>query len=149
VIGVCNAADPTDHEGLYAALAAIHSELDQWGLSAVYQKRPGQNATEALADAAAAGGLNETERALLAEVQSRGDSAEVICIVRSMANPQSKSEVIRLDRASPAFLRQLAADREAQQGRRLTSLEVRSQASDGAPGSNFRAAAMSQPSVTR
>ena len=32
VIGVCNAADPTDDEGLYAALTAVHAELDRAGL---------------------------------------------------------------------------------------------------------------------
>jgi thiol-disulfide isomerase/thioredoxin len=36
VIGVCNAADPQDNEGLYAALASIHAELDQGRLSFVY-----------------------------------------------------------------------------------------------------------------
>jgi hypothetical protein len=37
VIGVCNAADPTDQEGLYAALASIHTELDQARLSFIYK----------------------------------------------------------------------------------------------------------------
>jgi len=46
----------------------------------------------------------------------------VICIVRSLNNPQAKSEVIMLDRASSAFLQQLSADRQAQESRHLTSL---------------------------
>jgi hypothetical protein len=33
VIGVCNAADPADDEGLYAALEPIHAELDRMGLA--------------------------------------------------------------------------------------------------------------------
>lgn len=37
LIGVCNAADPTDGEGLYSALAAIHELLDQRGLAFVYR----------------------------------------------------------------------------------------------------------------
>lgn len=36
VIGVCNAADPSDNEGLYAALESIHKELDQAKLAYVY-----------------------------------------------------------------------------------------------------------------
>jgi len=36
VIGVCNAADPSDNEGLYTALAAVHEELDQANLVFVY-----------------------------------------------------------------------------------------------------------------
>ena len=38
---------------------------------------------------------------------------EVICIVRSRSNPASKSEIVVLDKASPEFLRQLAAQAEA------------------------------------
>lgn len=33
LIGVCNAADPADDEGLYAALAPIHDELERMGLA--------------------------------------------------------------------------------------------------------------------
>ena len=33
LIGVCNAADPADDEGLYAALAPIHAELERMGLT--------------------------------------------------------------------------------------------------------------------
>ena len=36
LVGVCNAADPLDHEGLYVALPAIHDEFDRAGLSFVY-----------------------------------------------------------------------------------------------------------------
>lgn len=37
LIGVCNAADPADNEGLYAALPAIHEQLDEAGLAFVYR----------------------------------------------------------------------------------------------------------------
>lgn len=37
LIGVCNAADPTDNEGLFAALPAIHEQLDEAGLTFVYR----------------------------------------------------------------------------------------------------------------
>lgn len=163
VIGVCNAADPADQEGLYAALGTIHEQLDKAGLSLVYAKKPAQ---AALASDTASGpsvparrpqprqtagrsprsdfpapgpaapsrgdatiALDESERATLAELRKRSDSAEVICIVRSLSDPQAKSEVIMLDRASSAFLQQLGADREAQEARHLTSLKVRRQAS--------------------
>jgi thiol-disulfide isomerase/thioredoxin len=154
VIGVCNAADPADNEGLYAALAAIHNQLDKAGLSAVYQNRPAQaesglagvpampvrmpepkfashgsartaSPAQIASQAGPPNGLSDAERAALAEMRQRGDSAEVICIVRSLSDPQAKSEVIMLDRASSAFLKQLAADRQAQEARHLTSLKVR------------------------
>lgn len=173
VIGVCNAADPTDNEGLYAALAAIQQELDEVGLTAIYTNRaaspaglgpgaapgmampvavasggqmpgPGpemQNAAGAMPQAAmqtaatspagispsAAAALQGMDPAAIAELQKAGDSAEVICIVRPLSNPRAKSEVIMLDRASQAFLQQLSADRQAQQSRHLTSLNVKKQ----------------------
>lgn len=37
LLGVCNAADPTDNEGLFAALPAIHEQLDESGLAFVYK----------------------------------------------------------------------------------------------------------------
>ena len=50
LIGVCNAADPADDEGLYAGLASIHWQLDEIGQSAIYQ-RAAQNQAAGLADA--------------------------------------------------------------------------------------------------
>jgi len=38
LIGICNAADPQDDEGLYAGLASIHWQLDQIGQSDIYQR---------------------------------------------------------------------------------------------------------------
>ncbi len=38
VIGVCNAAVPTDNEGMYAALESIHAELDHVNLAFVYRE---------------------------------------------------------------------------------------------------------------
>lgn len=147
VIGVCNAADPADNEGLFAALAVVHDELNKAGLSALLQDGPPGNNSVAAADLehmpgpaasnpgaasgaqvmpASVGALADVEPATLVDVQNRAGAAEVICIIRPLANPKAKSEVIMLDRASSAFLKQLAADREAQEARHLTSLKVRS-----------------------
>jgi thiol-disulfide isomerase/thioredoxin len=41
VIGVCNAADPSDHEGLFAAPASIYAELDRAQLAFVYKSPSG------------------------------------------------------------------------------------------------------------
>ena len=38
VIGVCNAAEPVDREGLFAALGSIYAALDQRGLSSLYKQ---------------------------------------------------------------------------------------------------------------
>jgi hypothetical protein len=37
LIGVCNAADPAENEGLFAALPTIHEQLDEAGLAFVYR----------------------------------------------------------------------------------------------------------------
>jgi len=37
LIGVCNAADPAENEGLFAALPTIHEQLDDAGLAFVYR----------------------------------------------------------------------------------------------------------------
>jgi thiol-disulfide isomerase/thioredoxin len=170
LIGVCNAAVPTDNEGLYAALAAIHSELDQAELSFV--SRSGPDKPGALVAIAAAetptmpkrmpppsdlvrltegpreptprrapeipsfGGirvpkeasgepvrtlqsptapdpatLRPDEKAALEEIQRKtGEGAELICIIRSRTNPQARSEIIVLDRVSPAFIQRLTTE---------------------------------------
>ena len=37
LLGVCNAADPAENEGLFAALPTIHEQLDEAGLTFVYR----------------------------------------------------------------------------------------------------------------
>ena len=72
-----------------------------------------------------AAGLNPSEQAAMDEIRRRlKEGAEVVCIVRSRRDPQSKSEVIMLDKASPEFLQQLAAETQSQKGRQETSLEL-------------------------
>jgi len=44
LIGVCNAADPADNEGLFAALPAIHDQLEESGLGFVYRSAYPSNA---------------------------------------------------------------------------------------------------------
>lgn len=41
LIGICNAADPQDDEGLYAALGSIHWQLDQIGQTHIYRRDHG------------------------------------------------------------------------------------------------------------
>jgi S1-C subfamily serine protease len=159
VIGVCNAADPTDDEGMFAAQESIYKELDRAGLSFVY--KPVHQEPNAVADAAIdsrgpLGGaaatadpplmpakmppstlsstdartdtgmkrqLTTEEAATLAELGEKARDAEVICIVRPLNNPNAKSEIIVLDKASPAFLDRLSNERQGQPPREFTSLD--------------------------
>ncbi len=159
VVGVCNAADPADDEGLFAAAGTIQSQLDEANLSELYaqvERGPARLASGAqtprslpvrsleddhvppmpqnmpapgvrvVSDEGGNGlkQLSPHERATLAEIQNRSQGAEVICIVRSLKDPQGKSEIIVLDRASSGFLEGLAAERSTQDARHLTSLDV-------------------------
>jgi thiol-disulfide isomerase/thioredoxin len=140
VIGVCNAADPIDREGLYAALSSIVGELDRLGFSFVYRSPSVPAVASAvpaatpapivLADAEPAAMLREAprqmprpsdlqptserltseEQAFLEKIrQEKCQGAEVICIIRPK-NPDSKSEVVMLERASAALLERLNAE---------------------------------------
>jgi hypothetical protein len=51
------------------------------------------------------------EQAALEEIHRRlKDGSEVVCIIRPRGNPDAKSEVIMLDRASPEFVKQIASE---------------------------------------
>ncbi len=180
VIGVCNAADPTDNEGLFAALPSVYKELDRSGLTFIYrpdaeaiaagaaasapsasvaaanaapppepadaslpampaQMPPsfiGNRATGQLASSAEARSLSPDELATLSHLHDKARTAEVICIVRSN-DPQAKSEVIVIDKATPELMHELTGQSQPSgpqsaallpnSDRRLTSLNVPAQ----------------------
>ena len=146
LIGVCNAADPTDNEGLFAALPSIHEQLDESGLSFVYRSAYPSNAVAAAAaadlpamppqmpavsfdrrdradalptgstESNATGALTAGEQALVEQIRQHGGKAEVICIVRPHGAPQESSEVYVLQGSSRGFVDQLS---QAHGGRAL------------------------------
>jgi len=137
VIGVCNAADPSDREGLFAAPGSIHAMLDRCQLSFVYKPSvetlAAAPATAAPpipvsfdAPAASPASMPPHEQAALAEIRRRAKEGADVTIV---IHPRDKgqSEVLMLDRASNEFLRQLpvAADaKPIQNSRHETSLDT-------------------------
>lgn len=185
LIGVCNAADPEDDEGLFAALAAVHAELNQHSLAkfclpnepiaaaappAMPAKMPSFGSADAslstiptaataqpnLPTVAATGATSNSlpvtipaavatvvgespaavtntasstlaiaEQAALEQLGNLAAGAEVVCIVRPLADPRAKSKVLVIDNASPEFLRQLANDTRRQASRHTTSHEIR------------------------
>ena len=75
LIGICNAADPADDEGLYAALASIHWQLDQIGQPEVYQRAArmhqpaaGETAQPSLAQASSEASLPQLPASMPAEL---------------------------------------------------------------------------------
>jgi thiol-disulfide isomerase/thioredoxin len=130
LIGICNAADPRDDEGLYAGLASIHWQLDQIGQSEIYQRSTGLAKTATTPPAAGQGHLAVAPLAaslpdLPAEMPNRGlnvtpasfsspptaatastldDDSELVVIIRSKSNPSQRSEIYVVDQASPELL---------------------------------------------
>jgi hypothetical protein len=137
LIGVCNAADRQDDDGLYAALGAIRAELDRAGLDFIY--RGGTSAGEAsdrppaahVSGPNAPTGNDARPPAVAAPATTSNpslppltDDAEVICIVRSGRNRHSRNEVIVLDQPSTAFMDQLTSEMRRHSSAQLTELRV-------------------------
>lgn len=118
LIGVCVAADPEGHRGLYAHVTTIHDLLDECDLTWLYQPVPPEQApaeeilagnaavppttTEPVAvspSPSAAQGL--LEQAGITNIPA-GD-AEVVVIIRPKNQPQAPSRVVIINQASPKF----------------------------------------------
>lgn len=134
LIGVCNAANPADDEGLYASLASIQWQLDRFNLQEVYERASVGNASAALparqpvaaneipvniqpasftVGAPPQSGLPELPPQMPrpgafaeAGMMAAGsdDDTEVVCIVRSKRNPENQSEIYLVDHVSPELL---------------------------------------------
>ncbi len=124
VIGVCNAADPSDDEGLFAAVTSIHAELDRTNLAFIY-RQPNKSISPAafasgappeMASRMPSGVPNTPSASSTLPVNDRA-VGQAICIIRPSEDPKGKSEVIVLDRVSPAFWQQLETERTAQASR--------------------------------
>jgi thiol-disulfide isomerase/thioredoxin len=84
--------------------------------------------------------LSAEEKTAIEMVRDKAQDAEVICIVRPLADPKAKSEIIVLDRVSPGFMKHLADEREMQPNRQLTSLEMPRSQAQTAPAQKFELA---------
>ncbi|MBS0207581.1 MAG: trypsin-like peptidase domain-containing protein [Planctomycetes bacterium] len=133
LIGVCNAADPKDNEGLFASLKVIHAELAKHELDRVIAGAGAADKTVApvpfdtittpvaAVPATQPASLQSGEQVLLEQLSAKSEGAELICIVRSLNDPRAKSEIIVLDRASPELLEKLAVERRLQPSQQPTS----------------------------
>ncbi len=82
VIGVCNAADPTDNEGLFAALGSIRAELDELNLSQLIAGDAGPaSAGQAVIPQAASGHAG-------ASADTSGNSADSLAVREPPAMPR-------------------------------------------------------------
>jgi S1-C subfamily serine protease len=122
LIGVCNAADPEANEGVYAALGAVHQQLDAAGLGFIHRE-PSVPKKEQLADSAhvapqpTVAPRNPEARlaSQLRRLPAIDDDSEVIFIVRQRSGADSRSQVYVLDHPSADFVGNLV--REIEQNR--------------------------------
>lgn len=132
LIGICNAADPRDKEGIYAGLASIHWQLDEIGQSRLYQSAepriveaaPGSapRLLEAIPDLPPVmpGGSTpsgapirpvgySSEPVGYSSESALGSDAELVVIIRSKQNPQVRSEIYVVDQASPQLMAEIVS----------------------------------------
>lgn len=115
LIGICNAADQQDNEGLFAALPTVHWQLDQIGQTAIYKRENSTpEAREAAPEFAAQPNHDMVPIMPRREVAGEHDT-EVICIVRSKSQPHLQNEVILVDRPTPELMDMLARSKQRPQ----------------------------------
>jgi len=140
LIGVCNAADPTDHEGVYAALASVHVHLDRIGQQRIYapqtelvQTTP-ERSPQSSSRASGVGSQRSGPRGQLGldpltyfserDARTRAnnvsttpaganDEVEVIVVIRSKANP-SQSRTVVLPNPPQVLLQQIEQEHRLQ-----------------------------------
>ena len=142
LIGICNAADPADDEGLYAGLASIHWQLDQIGQGEVYQRGARLAAATAAPPAPSvstppiASGAAASQPQMpatfaaapdMAPIAAAGDDTEIVFIVRSKRDPAQRSEVYVVDQAPPDLIARIthAARASGQQRAALAEAAMR------------------------
>ena len=109
LIGICNFADPTDNEGIYASLPNIHWELDRIGQQRIYA---GSSATRGAGQVAGGNSPNaiRTPGALGEGGTVPANDTEVICIVRSKTDPHGGERLLILSQPSQELLDRLARE---------------------------------------
>jgi hypothetical protein len=165
LIGVCNLADPTDDEGIYAATSLLHACLDENNLAWVYKgtntqvaatrspkPRAGEIAShqppempKQMPSAAMADRRLETIPATAPAAavppaepllaDASGDT-EIICIVRSKRDPKNESRVIYLDQPTTDFMDWLARECESRSGSAPVVLQASRTGSTQSPRSS-------------
>jgi hypothetical protein len=131
VVGVCSARDPADHRGIYSGLAAIHTLLDRNRLNGLYEPNTSAIAVAGYDSnkpvppvtlpAPNAIGL-KVDRDLA--VPDEADRAEVVCVIRSLDDPNAPPRVVLLNRATPEFLSVLEKETANQAARPATSMRL-------------------------
>ncbi len=162
VVGVCNAADREENQGLFASAAAIHAELDRARLQFVYRgTEPGTVGNVILVGGASRGelrplgpianspapsaqhaSLSADERALLDRLRRNPQQAELFVFMPGGQPGAPAGQLVQMSKFSPDFWRMLAEARRQAPVAELTSLE-----SPGAAGAHMAAVRQSDVAI--
>ncbi len=120
LIGICNAADAIDDEGLYASLPAVHWQLDKIGQKRIYARQ-----TPVVAATFTSSGPSEVPALpakmplpLAAKTESEtADDLEVICVVRRKSQPHLPPQTFPLSRIPAEVAARLSASEQPAAGR--------------------------------
>ena len=122
IIGVCNAADPEDDEGLYAALETIHDELISAKLDFIFENNAAIAQTPKPrtpnADPVLPRGI-----ALPTAKQGMDGDKEVIIIVRDRNQPQQQGDVVFIREPSTDLLDIISRQRRGEPVQELSTLQ--------------------------
>jgi hypothetical protein len=145
LIGVCNAADPADNEGIFASLPTIHWELDRVGQRRIYEaetpppmlaanaaprtiveppitrsddRSPAARVPDLALQLAGANGT------VIPALSAAEEDTEVICIVRSGSGSQRNEQLFVLDRPSRDLLDRLAHESRSQEALSQVALQT-------------------------
>lgn len=96
LIGICNAADEKDNEGLYAGLGTIHWQLDQIGQTAIYRREaaPQTNAVAAAPRNELPARPETNDVTQPAPLAAAAGDKEIIFFVRDKNQPGARGEAI-------------------------------------------------------
>jgi thiol-disulfide isomerase/thioredoxin len=136
VIGVCNAADREENQGLFASAAAIHAELNRANLQFVYRDvtaSPGQLAGGAPAQPARGDlrpldgpvrnvSLSADEQSVLDRLRCNPNEAEMFVFMPGGQPGAPAGQLVQLSKFSPEFWRMLAESRRQTPVGKLTSM---------------------------
>jgi thiol-disulfide isomerase/thioredoxin len=125
VVGVCNAADKAENQGLFASAAAIHSELDRANLQFVYRDgaaSAGQLAGGALTQPARGDlrpldgpvrnvSLSADEQSVLERLRRSPQQAEMFVFMPGGQPGAPAGQLVQMSKFSPEFWRLLAESR--------------------------------------
>jgi hypothetical protein len=118
LIGVCNCADAQDDEGIYAATATIHWQLEKVGLTELFSphSQPAQpapyqnNIVESNPSNVKTLQNEDPDPGIALRGNAADNDTEIVAIIRSKSNPSAKGQVVVIPKASQQLLQLMAVD---------------------------------------